>query len=249
MDKETNAPLIIDNKKVTSTKTFITPAAKDGEKTVSGKVNVTFIFNGINLGKRTIVAFEELKKDGISVWVHHDIEDKDETIYTAIGNTTLVEDKSNDHMSNATGVISLTDTLYYDGLLEKTNYEVIGTLYSKKTGKPVMSDGKKVTNTVKFTTPAATDGTEVVTGTVNVTFKFAGYEELKDDDLVAFETVKLASNSAIVFEHKDINDVSQTVFIPGGHTTATDSETNDHISLPDEEVTINDKVEYTNFTP
>ena len=249
MDKETNAPLIIDNKKVTSTKTFITPAAKDGEKTVSGKVNVTFIFNGINLGKRTIVAFEELKKDGISVWVHHDIEDKDETIYTAIGNTTLVEDKSNDHMSNATGVISLTDTLYYDGLLEKTNYEVIGTLYSKKTGKPVMSDGKKVTNTVKFTTPAATDGTEVVTGTVNVTFKFAGYEELKDDDLVAFETVKLASNSAIVFEHKDINDVSQTVFIPGGHTTATDSETNDHISLPDEEVTINDKVEYTNLLP
>ena len=81
MDKETGKALIIDGKEVTATKKFTTPAAKEGENTVSGSEIVTFKFNASTLTGKTIVVFEEMYKDGVKVFVHADINDIPQTVF------------------------------------------------------------------------------------------------------------------------------------------------------------------------
>ncbi|WP_159637234.1 SpaA isopeptide-forming pilin-related protein [Erysipelothrix anatis] len=73
MIKETNTPLLINGELVTATTTF-TPTTKDGF------VDLYFTFDQNALNGQTIVVFETLKRDGIEVVVHHDINDIDQTV-------------------------------------------------------------------------------------------------------------------------------------------------------------------------
>ena len=247
MDKETGEPLLVDGKEVKSTVKFTAPIPEDGSKYVSGTVDVTFKFDGSALAGKAVVAFEDVTYKGITVFTHADINDNDQTDYFPDGHTTAVDDNTKDQITYAQGEISITDTVHYEGLLAEREYEVTGVLYDKKTGKPLKVDGKEVTASTKFTTPAAKEGKETVDGTVDVTFKFKGSKELEDSELVAFETV--TRNGAEVFVHADIDDVAQTVTVPGGKTTATDSETKNHTSYADKDVTIVDRVEYEGLLP
>lgn len=247
MNKETGEPLLVDGKEVKSTVKFTAPTPEDGSKYVSGTVDVTFKFDGSALAGKAVVAFEEITYKGITVFTHADINDNDQTDYFPDGHTTITDDNTKDQITYAQGEISITDTVHYEGLLAERGYEVTGVLYDKKTGKPLKIDGKEVTASTKFTTPAAEEGKETVDGTVDVTFKFKGSKELEDSELVAFETV--TRNGAEVFVHADIDDVAQTVTVPGGKTTATDTETKNHTSYADKDVTIVDRVEYEGLLP
>lgn len=73
MIKETNEPLLINGELVTASKAF-TPTTKDGF------VELDFTFDQNALNGQTIVVFETLKRDGIEVVVHHDINDIDQTV-------------------------------------------------------------------------------------------------------------------------------------------------------------------------
>lgn len=247
MNKETGEPLLVDGKEVKSTVKYTAPIPEDGSKYVSGTVDVTFKFDGSALAGKAVVAFENVTYKGITVFTHADINDNDQTDYFPDGHTTAVDDNTKDQITYAQGEISITDTVHYEGLLAEREYEVTGVLYDKKTGKPLKVDGKEVTASTKFTTPAAEEGKETVDGTVDVTFKFKGSKELEDSELVAFETV--TRNGAEVFAHADIDDVAQTVTVPGGKTTVTDSETKNHTSYADKDVTIVDRVEYEGLLP
>ena len=247
MNKETGEPILVDGKEVKSTVKFTAPTPEDGSKYVSGTVDVTFKFDGSALAGKAVVAFEKVTYKGITVFTHADINDNDQTDYFPDGHTTITDNNTKDQITYAQGEISITDTVHYEGLLAEREYEVTGVLYDKKTGKPLKVGGKEVTASTKFTTPAAKEGKETVDGTVDVTFKFAGSKGLEDSEFVAFETVK--RNGAEVFVHADIDDVAQTVTVPGGRTTATDSETENHTSYADKDVTIVDRVEYEGLLP
>ena len=247
MNKETGEPILVDGKEVKSTVKFTAPTPEDGSKYVSGTVDVTFKFDGSALAGKAVVAFEKVTYKGITVFTHADINDNDQTDYFPDGHTTITDNNTKDQITYAQGEISITDTVHYEGLLAEREYEVTGVLYDKKTGKPLKVDGKEVTASTKFTTPAAKEGKETVDGTVDVTFKFAGSKGLEDSEFVAFETV--TRNGAEVFVHADIDDVAQTVTVPGGRTTATDSETENHTSYADKDVTIVDRVEYEGLLP
>ena len=247
MNKETGEPLLVNGKEVKSTVKFTAPTPEDGSKYVSGTVDVTFKFDGSALAGKAVVAFEKVTYKGITVFTHADINDNDQTDYFPDGHTTITDNNTKDQITYAQGEISITDTVHYEGLLAEREYEVTGVLHDKKTGKPLKVDGKEVTASTKFTTPAAKEGKETVDGTVDVTFKFAGSKGLEDSEFVAFETA--TRNGAEVFVHADINDVAQTVTVPGGRTTATDSETGNHTSYADKDVTIVDRVEYEGLLP
>lgn len=247
MNKETGEPILVDGKEVKSTVKFTAPTPEDGSKYVSGTVDVTFKFDGSALAGKAVVAFEKVTYKGITVFTHADINDNDQTDYFPDGHTTITDNNTKDQITYAQGEISITDTVHYEGLLAEREYEVTGVLYDKKTGKPLKINGKEVTASTKFTTPAAKEGKETVDGTVDVTFKFAGSKGLEDSEFVAFETV--TRNGAEIFVHADIDDVAQTVTVPGGKTTAIDSETENHTSYADKDVTIVDRVEYEGLLP
>ena len=135
-------------------------------------------------------------------------------------------------------------------------------------------DGETVVATGTFTptednsevetviTAIALDGTEytetLCSGTTSIDFKLDTTNITKKTVLVAFETVTAGSKNEpsedeegttttttyTVAEHKDINDVAQTVTIPSMGTQLTDKQTGTHIVSYGESVTITDYVYY-----
>ncbi|MBS6364017.1 MAG: VaFE repeat-containing surface-anchored protein [Actinomycetaceae bacterium] len=105
------------------------------------------------------------------------------------------------------GTRTLTDVVTYNNLELGKEYEVVGTLMDKETGKPMLDGaGKEITSTTKFTP-------ETANGSVEVAFEvdaalFAG------KTTVAFE--ELFHDGKSITIHADITDENQTItFEPG----------------------------------
>lgn len=105
------------------------------------------------------------------------------------------------------GTRTLTDVVTYTNLELGKEYEVVGTLMDKETGKPMLDGaGKEITSTTKFTP-------ETANGSVEVAFEldaalFAG------KTTVAFE--ELFHDGKFITIHADITDENQTItFEPG----------------------------------
>ena len=232
MDKETGEPILVDGKPVTSEKTF-------KAKKTSGSVEMEFTFNGVSLAGKTVVAFEELYQDNLKLAVHTDIQDEDQTIYFPKIGTTAKDSDTNENISNADKEVTLVDTVSYENLIPGKEYKVTGILMDQETEKVIEVNGKTVTAEADFVA-------EKETGTVDVTFTFDG-SGLKGRTVVVFETFFYEGKEIAV--HADIKDKGQTKCFPEIGTTAKDSETGQHISRPDEEVTIVDTVAYNNLIP
>lgn len=232
MDKDTGEPVVIDGKPVTSEKTF-------KAKKSSGTTEVTFTFNGVSLAGKTVVVFEALYYEELKLAVHADIQDEDQTIYFPEIGTTMKDSDTEDQISNADAEVTLVDTVSYKNLIPGKEYKMTGTLMNKDTEKPVENQGEAITAEITFV-PEKTEGS------VDVTFIFDG-SELKGKTVVAFESVSYEGKELAV--HADITDEGQTVYFPEIGTTAKDSETEQHVSCPDEEVTIVDTVSYENLIP
>ncbi|MBW8764398.1 MAG: VaFE repeat-containing surface-anchored protein, partial [Microbacterium sp.] len=136
--------------------------------------------------------------------------------------TSLVDAADEDHTLVWNGG-SLVDTIAYSGLTVGQEYTVAGELM-------VQSDGSAtgITGSTTFT-PTASDGTVEVTFTVPT--GYAG------EALVAFETLYSGGTATgtPVAEHKDIDDVNQTVtveevlLVPTIGTTLVDAADEDHV--------------------
>ena len=73
MDKGTGEKLLVDGKEVTTAADFTPETAK-------GSLELAFTFNASTLAGKSIVVFETLYQEGVEVFVHADINDKNQTI-------------------------------------------------------------------------------------------------------------------------------------------------------------------------
>ncbi|OPD59630.1 VaFE repeat-containing surface-anchored protein [Bacillus anthracis] len=73
MDKETNKPLVINDKEVTAEFKFTA-------KEKNGSITLDFAFNASALQGKEVVVFEELYQDNVLVAIHAEIEDKGQTV-------------------------------------------------------------------------------------------------------------------------------------------------------------------------
>ena len=166
---------------------------------------------------------------------HEDIDDDDQTIhYGGIVGTTAVDKDSKSHNILAGKNVTIVDTVKYENLSTKEEYEVKGELYDKTDGKLL-----GITSSVKFT-PETPDGT------VDVEFTFDA-SALENHDIVVFE--QLYIKNALINKHEEPDDEDQTVHVPQIRTTATDAATGEHMSNGSGTVTIKDVVEYKNLIP
>lgn len=153
--------------------------------------------------------------------------------------TTAKEEESNTHYAYAGGEVTIIDSVMMTGLTSGTEYTLKGMLYTSK-GVPVKDkDGNTITSEIKFTASSS-----VMEREMEFTFDATG---LEGTDVVVFE--ELYVGSKYVAGHKDPSDEGQTIHFPGIKTEATDSETGDHISKADSEITLVDTVSYTNLRP
>lgn len=198
MDKSTGKPLLIDEKEIHSETTF-TPDEPTGE------VIVSFEFDARYIKEETdIVAFESLYSEDNELAVHADIEDKGQTVTVKIpeiGTKATVDGKQE---VTAGETVTIEDVVSYKNLTVGKEYTISGVLMDKKTGKPFLADGEKVTDEVIFTP-------ETADGEVTVTFTFDGSAITKDTEIVVFET--LCREGTEIAVHADIDDKNQTVTI------------------------------------
>ena len=238
-DTKTGDVLKVNGKTVTAEKTF---TAEESH----GSVTVDFSFDSYDLAGKTLVVYETLADaKGAKLAEHKDKDDVSQqvTVLTPKLSTSAVSEADNSKSVTAEGDATVTDYVRYTGLTAGQTYTLTGTLMDKSTKKAfVNADGNPVTATAEFTA-------EAESGTATVTFTFDASGIKTGTKLVAFET--LSTNGIEIADHKDINDIDQTVTVkaPVIGTTAADAADGDKTVTGEENVAVRDTVHYNNVTP
>ena len=158
-------------------------------------IDVVFKFDGSKLEGESVVVFEDLLHNKKVVATHSELNDKDQTVKFPKAKTKVSDS------SIFAGKVSLTDTIFYEGLTPGEAYTAKGLLVDQK-GNPIKVDGKEVRAEAEFTP-------ESENGTVDVTFEFDA-KTLEGTDIVVFEEI-LNARGKVIAEHKDTEDKNQTV--------------------------------------
>jgi len=238
-DAATGDAVTVNGQAITAEKTF---TAEDS----AGSVTLDYAFDSYNLKGKTLVVYETLTDaKGAKLAEHRDKSDVSQqvTVLTPKLSTSAVGDADNSKSVTAEGDVTVTDYVRYTGLTAGQTYTLTGTLMDKSTKKAfVDADGNPVTATAEFTA-------EAESGTATVTFTFNASSIKTGTKLIAFET--LSTNGIEIADHKDINDIDQTVTVkaPVIGTTAVDAADGDKTVTGEENVAVRDTVHYNNVTP
>ncbi|MGN0286588.1 MAG: VaFE repeat-containing surface-anchored protein [Atopobiaceae bacterium] len=235
MDKQTGEPLQVDGSTIEQTIEVVPKAS-------TGSVQVTFDLDATSLAGHTVVAFENLMRDGKEVAAHADLNDADQTVWFACIGTTATDSATKDHVATGTGNDILVDTVAYSGLQPGSVYSLVATLHlrgadGRDLGPAKASDGSIITATKEFT-PTDSNGTVDVSVTAD-TSAFAG------QTLVFFESLQQAGHE--VSSHTDIADDDQAINVPSLETNATCA--GSHTAAPQGATKIVDQVSYANLIP
>lgn len=148
--------------------------------------------------------------------------------------------REGEHIAKGDPGMTLTGTVWYENLEPGREYTVNGTLMDKATGEPLLdADGNTVTASTTFRAKTSS-------GTVEMEFTFKA-SFVRHVSIVAFESP--LADGVEVAVHADIEDEDQTVTVPEIGTMAADSETDGHVALADDEVTITDTISYQGLIP
>lgn len=186
-----------DCKPVTATKKF-TPTHRNGTVEIDIPVKAELL-----AGKTTVV-FEDVLREGKEPIVHHDITDKDQTVYSPKAKTTATDGQDGDKIVND-GNVKINDVVEYKSLIPGDTYTVTGKIMNKETGETVdCMKGKPVT----FKADKSGNGK------VSVSF-FGNCKVKADTQWVVFEDIYTGKTpkGTHVVEHHDIDDVDQTVTV------------------------------------
>ena len=197
--KSTKEPLKDANGKVITNTVKFTPEA--GKK--NGEVQVEFTIDASLLAGESIVVFEDVLYKDETVFIHHDIEDKAQTVdIPKIGTTATIDNgKKSATASKKTTIVDKVEykNLVADGTKE---YTVTGYLYDKSTGEKLVINGQYVMASKTFK-PEKSDGF------IELSFTFDASS--LSTDIVVFEY--LYHNGVEVATHTEIEDEGQTVTI------------------------------------
>ena len=238
-DAATGDAVTVNGQAITAEKTF---TAEDS----AGSVTLDYAFDSYDLKGKTLVVYETLTDaKGAKLAEHRNKSDVSQqvTVLTPKLSTSAVGDADNSKSVTAEGDVTVTDYVRYTGLTAGQTYTLTGTLMDKSTKKAfVDADGNPVTATAEFTA-------EAESGTATVTFTFNASSIKTGTKLIAFET--LSANGIEIADHKDINDIDQTVTVkaPVIGTTAVDAADGDKTVTGEENVAVRDTVHYNNVTP
>ena len=202
------------------------------------KTGETFLFNltaegdGITLKNTNQVSDAE---DGIK------IRQTELALSPEIGTKALDLKTGTNHMLVEEDAV-IVDTVSYKYLYAETDYVLKGMLIDKATGSPLLINGEEFVVESDFSTGKSDSGE------TNVEFRFDS-SAAAGKTLVVFEQLYKAGSDEIVARHDDLSAEGQTIYLPKISTTALASNTNDHVTGEEEEVTITDKVFYTGLKP
>lgn len=238
---------------ITQTGTITADAKGNGETVLTFTVTAQ---QAVDLGLigKPIVAFEDLKHEGKTIAVHHDINDGDQTVYNGSMGTTAV-DKSDENQTMTPGQKDavIVDTVTFTGKFEpKHNYTLVGELYYVNTDNGAKTLGEKVPG-VTVAPKSVTAGADGTIADQTMEFKVPADSIKAGKSMVVVEKLFDGKNTTgtPVITHEDPNDAAQTITVNPVEidTTAYDGTSKDPKdknleAAKDGSVTIYDLVDY-----
>ena len=229
------------------------------EKTTE-MVKLTFTVDGRELAGQSLVAFENLYRNGVLLGSEADIENADQTVDIMKMGTTLTDMATKSHtVSRAeiskdgkTMTVNLIDHIVYENV--PLGKEIVAK------GKLMVPDGKDVE---KATALLDENAKEIVgetrftpserNGEVEVHFTFTLPADTDITKLVAFETFEQEitdsegkTKTVVIGRHEDLHDEAQTVSFMDIKTTLTGADKKAKEVKADSKVELIDTVDYTN---
>ena len=177
---------------------------------------------------------------------------------------TTLTDTGDSHDVNCGKSIELKDKVHFENLTAGYEYKIKGSLVDRMSGEVLKDkDGKGYTSEVSFKADSSlgtiskdSQGRDMVSGDVYVKFtvdtsylySLAFGNGARSLAIVCVE--ELYFRDILISEHKDLDDVDQTITVePKLSTTASDSKTNTGVLTLSETVGINDKVSFEGLNP
>lgn len=248
-DKTTGKPLEVNGKEITGQASITAPSTGNGDVHIKFQIPDDIAQQGHDLVVEETI--HDLTATGQVVVTDTNINNRGETvtpipvqIHTTLTDQTDEQNKGSHTLEVGDG-IKLIDTVSYTNLQPGQQYVMTGTLMDKETGKPVMVNGQKVTQSVAFT-PTSPDGI------VKIDFMLPNDIALQGHDLVAFEdlTQQTGSGIKVVATHDNLYDQAETVHVPTPdvHTLATNGH-GDHNVVAGPNSVVVDSVQYHNLIP
>lgn len=240
VDKATGLPILENGKKIEATKTVKSGNDDQYDDGIRGEADLQLTINNASkFAGKDIVVYSTIARTSNPdhyTTLHQDINDTAETVHftTPDLHTNAINVETQTQQVQPTNKETISDKVTYTNLVKGKTYKVVGTVVDRETGKPIEVNGQTLTFNRTFT---ATDTSGYVE--LGTTFDATGF---KGKSLVVFES--LYYNDKLLKEHKNINDVNQTLIVttPELHTTL--SANAQKLVVPDKENTVEDVVSY-----
>lgn len=236
IDKDTNKPVELNGKPVV-VKQSETISKADQE------VQLHYVVDGTKLKGKRLTSFVFAVYNGKIVFKHTDPNSDEQSFSFSSLRTKFLDDKNGTHATMLTEDVHQTDTVTLDGLTKGERFTLKGVVYNKSTRKPMLVDGKQVTNSIDFT--AKGNSEEVALKYQYNGLKSDAYHKDKNDDLVSF--VYLYKDGILIDKEEDFDSFDQTIKLPSCGTSASDGITKLHVGYASKTAIFRDSVDYYNL--
>lgn len=236
IDKDTNKPVELNGK----------PVVVKQNETISKadqEVQLHYIVDGTKLKGKRLTSFVFAVYNGKIVFKHTDLNSAEQSFSFSSLRTKFLDDKNGTHATMLTEDVHQTDTVTLDGLTKGEGFTLKGVVYNKSTRKPMLVNGKQVTNSIDFT--AKGNSEEVALKYQYNGLKSDAYHKDKNDDLVSF--VYLYKDGILIDKEEDFDSFDQTIKLPSCGTSASDGITKLHVGYASKTAIFRDSVDYYNL--
>lgn len=236
IDKDTNKPVELNGKPVVVKQSEAISKADQ-------EVQLHYVVDGTKLKGKRLTSFVFAVYNGKRVFKHTDPNSAEQSFSFSSLRTKFLDDKNGTHATMLTEDVHQTDTVALDGLTKGERFTLKGVVYNKSTRKPMLVDGKQVTNSIDFT--AKGNSEEVALKYQYNGLKSDAYHKDKNDDLVSF--VYLYKDGILIDKEEDFDSFDQTIKLPSCGTSASDGITKLHVGYASKTAIFRDSVDYYNL--
>ena len=236
IDKDTNKPVELNGR----------PVVVKQNETISKadqEVQLHYVVDGTKLKGKRLTSFVFAVYNGKIVFKHTDLNSAEQSFSFSSLRTKFLDDKNGTHATMLTEDVHQTDTVSLDGLTKGEGFTLKGVVYNKSTRKPMLVNGKQVTNSIDFT--AKGNSEEVALKYQYNGLKSDAYHKDKNDDLVSF--VYLYKDGILIDKEEDFDSFDQTIKLPSCGTSASDGITKLHVGYASKTAIFRDSVDYYNL--
>lgn len=236
IDKDTNKPVELNGK----------PVVVKQNETISKadqEVQLHYVVDGTKLKGKRLTSFVFAVYNGKIVFKHTDLNSAEQSFSFSSLRTKFLDDKNGTHATMLTEDVHQTDTVTLDGLTKGEGFTLKGVVYNRSTRKPMLVNGKQVTNSIDFT--AKGNSEEVALKYQYNGLKSDAYHKDKNDDLVSF--VYLYKDGVLIDKEEDFDSFDQTIKLPSCGTSASDGITKLHVGYASKTAIFRDSVDYYNL--